>query len=181
MRSFDHIPLTVGNTCIDTISKVKDLGVIVDKHLTMIPNVNQIVRSAFLKIREISFYRKFLSSDVAKTLIHAYVTSRVDYCNSLLYGLPNNVLCKLQSVINTAARLVTFTKKFDHITPVLKELHWLPIQQRIKFKMLLLVFKSLNDLAPDYMRNKLTLKQDNGLRSSNQNLLVVPRSRLKTY
>ena len=111
-----------------------------------------------------------MSPEATNTLIHGYVTSWVDYCNSLLFGLPKDLLRKLQCVINTAARLVTFTKKFESITPVLKELHWLPIQQRVKFKMLLLVFKSLNGLAPIYLREKLISKVNNGLRSSNQNL-----------
>ena len=99
----------------------------------------------------------------------------------MLFGLPDNVLCKLQSVLNAAARLVSGTRKFDHISPILKELHWLPIKQRIKYKIILLVFKSLNKLAPPYLSDKLVTKPENGLRSSNQNLLIVPRKNLKSY
>ena len=99
----------------------------------------------------------------------------------MLFGLPDNVLCKLQSVLNAAARLVSGTSKFDHITPVLKDLHWLPIKQRIKYKTILLVFKALNGLAPSYLSDKLVKKTDNGLRSSNQNLLIIPRTNLKSY
>ena len=113
--------------------------------------------------------------------MHAYITSRIDYCNNLFVGLPQELLNKLQSVLNTAARLVTMTRKFDHITPVLKDLHWLPVRERAIFKILLMVFKSLNGLAPSYLQNKLTLKPSNGLRSDHTNLLIVPRSNLKSY
>ena len=144
-------------------------------------HVDCTVQAAFFKLREISYYRRFLTMHSLKVLVHAYVTSRLDYCNSVLLGLPDNLLCKLQSVLNAAARLVTGTRKFDHITPILKYLHWLPIKQRIKYKTLLLVFKSLNNLAPSYLRNKLTLKSQNSLRSSNQKLLIIPKKRLKSY
>ena len=96
-------------------------------------------------------------------------------------GLPNTLLRKLQSVLNAAARLVSGRRKYDHISPVLKDLHWLPIRQRIKFKLLLLVFKSINGMAPEYMKKKILLKKDNGLRSSGQNLLIVPRVNTKSY
>ena len=144
-------------------------------------HVDNTVRAAFFKLREIAYYRRFLTPDSLKTLIHAYITSRLDYCNSVLFGLPDNVLCKLQSVLNAAARLVSGTRKFDHVSPILKELHWLPIKQRIKYKIILLVFKSLNKLAPPYLSDKLLIKPENGLRSSNQNLLIVPRKNLKSY
>ena len=98
-----------------------------------------------------------------------------------MIGLPNTLLRKLQSVLNAAARLVSGRRKYDHISPVLKDLHWLPIRQRIKFKLLLLVFKSINGMAPDYMRKKIILKKHNGLRSSGQNLLIVPKANRKTY
>ena len=89
-------------------------------------------------------------------LVHAFVSSRLDYCNSLLYGLPNESLKKLQHVQNAAARIVTHTRKCDHITPVHCKLHWLPIEERIVFKILLLTFKCLNGLAPPYLSDLIT-------------------------
>jgi len=86
-----------------------------------------------------------------KTLVHAFISSRIDYCNQLLVGLSARLLDKLQSLQNTAARLVTGTKKFDHIMPVLLELHWLPVRQRLKFKTAVLVFKCLHGLAQAYL------------------------------
>ena len=176
-----YAPLTVGTCSIKPVDHVRNLGVFLDQHLSLEKHVKTIVTGAFLKIREIAFYRKYLTFDSAKTLMHAYVTSRIDYCNSLLYGLPNNLIKKLQSVLNTAARVVTMTRKYDHISPVLYKLHWLPVKFRIQFKLILLVFKALNGLAPKYLADKLEIKSNSKLRSSNQKLLVVPRSRTTSY
>ena len=85
------------------------------------------------------------------------ITCRIDYCNSLLCGLPDNSLNKLQRVQNAAARLITGTAKFSHITPVLRTLHWLPIKQRVQFKMLILVFKAISGLAPIYISNLVNI------------------------
>ena len=177
----DFLPVKVGDHFIPSASKLRNLGVIMDQHLTMSDHVQATVRNAFFKIREISYYRKFLSASATKTLVHAYVTSRLDYCNGLLYGLPKDMTGKLQSVLNTAARLVTLGSKYDSITPVLKELHWLPVEFRIKFKILLQVFKSLNGMAPKYLSDKLFLKTNHGLRSDNSKTLKIPNSRLKSY
>ena len=124
-----------------------------------------------------------MTPSAAKTLIHAYITSRLDYCNGLLYRLPTNLVAKLQSILNTAARLVTITRKYEHITPVMINLHWLPIQYRIQFKLLLLIYKSLLGLAPSYLSDKLSLRPNKGLPSDIQLLLNVPVStlRLKFY
>jgi len=73
-----------------------------------------------------------MTSDTAKTFVHAFISSRLDYCNSLLYGVGDGLLKKLQAVQNAASRIVTGAKTFDHITPVLRDLRWLPVRQRIK-------------------------------------------------
>ena len=183
-RTIPKLPdLNVGSTVITPGEHVRNLGVIMDTKFTMEPHITKIMQIAFLKIRQISYYRKFLTSSAAKTLIHAYIKSRLDYCNGLLYGLPTNLVAKLQSILNTAARLVTKTRKYEHITPVMINLHWLPIQYRIQFKLLSLIYKSLHCLAPSYLSDKLSLRPNKGLRSDNQLLLNVPVStlRLKFY
>ena len=82
-------------------------------------------------------------------MIHAFVSSRLDYCNSLLYGLPQVQIDKIQRVQNAAARLIFEQPKFCHITPVLSQLHWLPIKYRIEFKILLMTFKAIHGMAPE--------------------------------
>ncbi|CAH3199148.1 unnamed protein product [Porites evermanni] len=112
--------------------------------MSMLPKVNSVCKSAFYHLRHISRIRKFLSSKTTEILIHAFVSSKLDYCNSFLYNVPMYVLKKLPSVQNAAARLITCSRKYDHITPILSDLHWLPVNERIKFKILPLTFKALH-------------------------------------
>jgi len=92
-----------------------------------------------------------LSDDTKKTLVQSFVSCRLDYCNVLLFGISGGLIQRLQSVQNAAARLVTGAPRRDHITPVLRQLHWLPVKQRIDFKLAVLVYKSLHGLAPPYL------------------------------
>ena len=98
-------------------------------------------------ISNLSKIRIYLTQESRKIAVYAFITSKLDYCNSLLYSWRKMQLKRLQYVQNTATRIVTQTGKFDHITPVLFDLHWLPVSYRIVFKILLLVFKSLNNLS----------------------------------
>ena len=91
---------------IPSSSSIRNLGVLMDPVYTMAPHVNHMAQMAFLKIREISYFRRYLTDDSTKTVVHAYITSKLDYCNSLLFGLPDALISKLQSAMNTAARLV---------------------------------------------------------------------------
>ena len=131
----------------------------------------------FAKRRNISKIRKYLTEETTEILVHEFVSLKLDYCNSLLYGLPKHMISSLQSVQNTAARIVTVTKKFDHITPVLIQLHWLPVHFRILFKVFLLVYKALNGMAPLYITELLSYRTcSRSLRSTDQKLLAVPKS-----
>ena len=94
---------------------------------------------------------KYVSQESLKKLVHALVLSRLDYANSLLYGATRSDLDKVQRTMNSAARLTTGIKKYELISDALRNLDWLPIECRVKFKILLMVYKSLNGLAPDYL------------------------------
>ena len=123
----------------------------------MANHVSNICKSASFSLYKIGRIRRFLDRATTESLIHSFVTSRLDYCNSLLLGVDDQHISRLQSIQNSAARMITLSKKYDHITPVLKSLHWLPIQMRIHFKVLVIVWKILHDQAPLYLRSLLTV------------------------
>ena len=122
-----------------------------------------------------------MDHESAEAIIHAFVTTNLDYCNAILHGLPKALLNRLQLVQNRAARIVTFTKKYEHITPILIDLHWL-VEYRITYKVLLLVYKAINGLSPSYISNLLSFRSSSySLHSCSNKLLQVPRSKLKSY
>ncbi|KAJ8022158.1 hypothetical protein HOLleu_39570 [Holothuria leucospilota] len=144
--------------------------------------VDSIVKSCNYHIRSVGNIRKFISADVCKILVHSLVTSRLDYGNALLSGLPQSLIGRLQRVQNCAARLVTGTRQHEHITPILQNLHWLPVYYRSQFKILLYTYKSFNDSAPVYLRDQLQKHQPSrSLRSQSKSLLVVPKVKTSTY
>uniref|UniRef100_A0A8C6LDP4 Reverse transcriptase domain-containing protein n=1 Tax=Nothobranchius furzeri TaxID=105023 RepID=A0A8C6LDP4_NOTFU len=157
-------------------NKVRNLGVIFDQDMSFKSQVKQVCRISFFHLRNIAKIRSILSRSDAEKLVHAFITSRLDYCNSLLSGSPQNVVKSLQLVQNAAARVLMRIKKRDHISPVLASLHWLPVKFRIDFKILLLTYKALNNQAPSYISNLIVPYVPNrALRSQTAGLLVVPR------
>ena len=145
----------------------------------MISHINNICSLSFYCLYNIRRIRTYLSHQSAISLIHTFSTSKLDYCNSLLYGLPTIHINKLQSVQNAAARLVTNTPRIYHITAILEDLHWLPIKYRIEFKIVLLTFKSLCGLAPQYLADLIAVAPQSrcNLRSRNATLLVSAKAR----
>ena len=146
-------PLRFGSDIIQPSSSSRNIGVVFDSTMSMLPHVKSVCKSAFYHLRNISRIRKLLSTETTETLVHAFVTSKLDHCNSLLYGVPKYVIQKLQSVQNAAVRLITSSRKFDLIIPVLFDLHWLPISERIKFKIILLTHKALHQQSPIYIQD----------------------------
>ena len=148
------------------------------KHITNVCN------SAFLYLHNIRSIKKYLHEDSLHTLVHPFITNRLNYCNSLLYGASKEQIAKLQCIQNAAARLLMNVGKHAHITPILHELHWLPIQARIKFKIIPFTFKVVHNLAPSYINSLLTIKSKSSycLRSNDGLYLEPPKGKmLKTF
>ena len=173
--------IEVSNSSISFLPSVKYLGVQLDSSLTMQRHISDVCRSTFLALRRISTIRPFLSKESTATLIHASITSRLDYCNSCLSGIASDQLLRLQRVQNSAARLVLKRRKRDHIQPLLKQLHWLPLSFRITYKLCVLAFRHFENSLPQYISDFLfTYKPSRNLRSSSEKLLCVPRKSLKS-
>ncbi len=128
--------------CPVTSSTVKNLGVILDSNLSFENPISNVTKTAFFHLRNIVKLRNMLPVSDAEKLVHAFMTSRLDYCNALLGGCPASSINKLQIVQTAAARVLTRSRKYDHITPILQSLHWLPINFRISYKLLLLTYKA---------------------------------------
>ena len=143
--------IIVGDATVKPTSSARNIDAVFDDTMSFEENVNELCRTAFYHIRNISRIRPCLSINSTKKLVHALVTSRLDHCNALLYGLPDNLIQKLQYVMNAAAKVITCKRKFDHVTPLLIELHWLTVRQRIVFKILLYTLKALHGATPTYL------------------------------
>uniref|UniRef100_A0A8C6LX82 Reverse transcriptase domain-containing protein n=1 Tax=Nothobranchius furzeri TaxID=105023 RepID=A0A8C6LX82_NOTFU len=162
--------------------QVKNLGAIFDSELTFIHHLKNITKIGFYHLKNIATARPILSRANTETLMHAFITSRIDYCNALLSGLPKKIISGLQLLQNSAARILTKTRRREHITPVLEPLHWLLICFRINLKVLLMVFKCLNGLGPSYFSELLLPYEASWpLRSSGRRLLVIPKVRKHTH
>ena len=156
-------------------SSCRDLGVMLDSQMTMSKQINNTCRSVRYQLRNIGFIRKYLTRSSTEKIVHSLISSRLDFGNSLLYNLPNTSISQLQKLQNSAARIISLTHKHTRITPVLQKLHWLPVKERIIFKILLLVHHILNGTAPEYNTSLLHQYQPiRTLRSSNSGLLQVP-------
>ena len=126
----------IGSECIEHSNTVHNLGVLFDQTLSFGEHVNKLCKSSHYHLRHISKIRKYLDENSTEMLVHAFVSSRLDQYNALPIGVPKYQIDRLQSVLNTAAHVISSTCKCDHITPVLVRLHWLPASCRIRFKVL---------------------------------------------
>ena len=176
------------NGCSITISSsVRNLGVTFDQSLSFRQHVANVCRLCYLEIRRVSSVRHLLSDGTTKTLLCAFVLSRLDYCNAPLAGSPKDLIEKLQKVQNHASRLVFRCSKFDHVTPLLHSLHWLPVHMRIDNKISSLCFKVLESTEPSYLSDLLHYPPPppplpRQLRSSSDDrFFCVPHVRTESY
>ena len=144
--------------------------------------MKNICRFASYALYKIGRIRNFLDEKSIEILIHAFITCRIDQCNNLLYGLPDSHTSKLQRIPNSTARLVTRTRFHDHITPILQNLHWLPVRYCIMYKILILTYKCIHGLAPLYLQELIQeYKPTRNLRSSSKLSLVFATVSTLTY
>ena len=146
--------------------------------MSVVAHDSQTCRSSCMHLRNIGSIRNTLTQKATETLVHAFVISRLDYCNSLLHGLPATAVNKLQRIQNTAARLSPARANVsEHITSVLRALHWLLVAQLITFKILTLTYQALHGQAPEYLKELIVpYKPARALRSADANLFDVPPS-----
>ena len=162
---------------------LKSLGVTIDQSLTFDQHVRNVVKASNFHIRALRHIRPMLDRKVANTIACSIVSTRLDYCNSLLYGTTASNIAKLQRVQNSLARVVAGTKRRDHIKPVLKDLHWLPIEQRVQYKVALITHKVLATAQPQYLADLVTAYKPTraGMRSETQRRVAIPSGLKSTF
>ena len=156
------------------------MGVVIDSRLSLSEQVASVCRSGYYQLRQLRQAVRCSSMDATKTMAQAFITSRLDSCNALYNGISNELMRRLQSVQNAAVRLMTGTRRCDYITPVLRQLHWLPVGQRVDFKIVTLVHRSLSGHIPSYLADDCRLITDaraRRLRSADTRTLAVGRTR----
>ena len=164
---------------------IRNLGAYFDVNMGMMTHIKRLVRASFYQLRLIRAIRRSIPTYTAIRLVNSFVASKIDYCNSLLAGLPAYQLEKVQSILNYAASLICGRGKYDHVTPLLRDdLHWHRIPQRVRYKSCLLVYKAINGLSPSYItsycRSISSVQGRSTLRSAAHNHLVIPRSKTKS-
>ena len=150
--------ILVGEHRITVLDDIRNLGAYFDKNLSMKTHIDTKCTAAFRQLYSLRKIRKYLSHQATESLIHAFIFSHIDYCNGLLNGAPKYQIKKLQRIQNMAARLVYKLPKSSHITPLLINLHWLPVEYRIRYKILLYTFKAIHQSAPQYINDMFTIK-----------------------
>ena len=178
-KNLPDLTLKIGDVSIKPSETIRNLGAFFDVHMNMSAHINSVSRNVTFHLRNIARIRKFVDHSTCHHAVRTLILSRLDYCNGLLSSVPKSYVNRLQRLQNWAARLIFEVRRSHPAQPLLNSLHWLPIQQRIIFKLLLFVYKSLNNKAPIYISDCLTVYTPNrNLRSSSDNLqLKYPLTR----
>ena len=150
--------VAIAGAQIELSSNLKSLGVTIDLKLSFDQHVRNICRSSYSNIRALRYVRSALTRETAASIASAIVSTRLDYCNSLLYGTTAKNIAKLQRIQNSLARVVSGRRKFDDISSTLKDLHWLPVRERITYKIGCLTFKAKHMGQPPYLADMLHMR-----------------------
>ena len=174
----ERVSLSVGNSCIVPSGSVKTLGVHFDASLSMSSQVISLCKSLNFHLYNICRIRKMLTKEACNHAIRSLVLSRLDYSNSLLINVNKTDIERLQRIQNRAARIVLKARKQDRATPLLKQLHWLPVEKRIHYKVALIVFKCIHKMAPEYLYTLLSSPHRSNYRlrsTEDTSVLHIPR------
>jgi len=148
------------NTSITPVTSARNLGILFDHHLSFDNQITALSKSCFYHIRDLRRIRDTLDFSTSCIIATSLVHSKLDYCNSLYYGLPAYQIDRLQSIQNCLARTVCKTSKFSHITPTLQSLHWLKVRERIEYKIVSLTYSSLQCHQPSYLSDCLSIQSN---------------------
>ena len=174
------LALHVGSDVIQPVSVVRVLGVLLDQELSMKQHVNKVASACFFQLRRLRQVRRLLGPEITASLVSAFITSRMDYCNAVLAGLPMSTIAPLQRVQNAAARVICGLSSRDHVTPALRELHWLPVPYRITYKLCILMHLVHTGRSPVYLSELVTATADlpcrASLRSACSSRYEIPRT-----
>ena len=156
-----------------TVKNVRNLGAYLECHLVMSHNVAILLKSCYFHTYHIGQIRKFLPRKTIERVVNAMINSCIDYCNALLYGTYGKNLVKLQRLQNVATKIIVGGSKYEHVTPILRELHWLPVESRIHIKIMVLVHRAVNDTGSVYLQALVNLyRPERSLRSQPDRLSV---------
>ena len=179
-----NAPVVVGTVSITPVRSVRDLGIFIDSDVSMRTHITKTVSSCFAVLRRIRSIRRSVTRPVLQSLVVSLVLTRLDFGSATLAGLPRQLLDRLQSVMNAAARLVYAARKYDHVTPLLRDLHWLCVPERIDYRLAVLAFRCQHGLAPGYLSVDIHRVADDEsrrrLRSASTSKLHVPKTKNKT-
>jgi len=153
--STPSVTINLSGATIHPSSVIRDLGIQMDTNLTFHQQISSVCKAGYFHLRNIKSISRHISRQHQENLIHAFISSKIDFCNTIYFGLPKFEVNRLQKLQNSAARLLTSTAKHAHITPVLKQLHWLPVEQRVIFKILIQTHKCIYTSCPSYLSNIL--------------------------
>src|SRR5258706_296843 len=160
LHQLPQTQLRVGSDFVMPSTVVRDLGIMLDSDVSMRSHVTRTVSTCFAVLRQLRTIRRSVSRPVIQSLVTSLVLSRLDYGNATLAGIPQHLLRRLQSVMNAAARLIYSSSRYDHISPLLRQLHWLKAKERIEFKLAVLVYRCMHGTAPPYLIDELSRPAD---------------------
>ena len=181
LSKVQDITVTMGDDTIHETPVVRNLGMFFDMELKHTAHGNRLTSSSFHCLQNVVRIRHQLDTQTVKTIIQALVISKLNYCNSILLGIPNYNIAKLQRTQNMASRMVYKLPKFSHITQYLFDAHWLKIPQRIEFKVISIMYKCVNNTAPEYLRELVLSDKElpqHTLRSNSRSSLPTSLSRI---